>query len=515
MKEELNLALIAKSEAPSVFTFRDCAAVGFRQKRTILTIFLTIFGLVTVITWLLPFQYESEAEILVKRERVDPVVTADKNGPPLAQPDLTEQDLNSEVEILKSHDLLEKVAIQSGLSKKIRESRLKSFLIAMGWMKEERPAFGQDLHTTMAARQLEKDLQIEPLKKTRMIKVSYRSTEAQLSVAVLQTFVRLYLEKHLEVHRMPGAVDFFQAQVDQYRKQLEDAQTQLKAFGASNQVVSPPLEKELVVRRLADFNGDFQQTRAAIIATEKRIQTLTELQSSRPARLTSQVKTADNPMLLQQMKSTLLTLQLKRTELLSKYAEDYPSVKEVDAEIAQATEALSKAESSPTREEVTDRDATHEWLTGEITKAQAELTGLRARLVSTASTISDYRKEAQHLNNSEIGQLDVVRNAKTAEENYVLYTKKLEEARITEALDQKRIINVSVAEQPTLPSTPVSPIWSLNILLGALLASLASVGFGLLRDYLDPSFRTPNEVENLLSIPVLASLSVESGERTS
>ena len=152
--KELNLALIDKSPAPSVFTLRDYAAVGFRQKRTILTIFLAIFGMVAVVTWFLPFRYESEAEILVKRERVDPIVTADTNGPPLAQPDLSEQEINSEVEILKSHDLLEKVAIQSGLNKKIHESRLKSFMVAMGWMKEERAAFGQDLHTTMAARQL-------------------------------------------------------------------------------------------------------------------------------------------------------------------------------------------------------------------------------------------------------------------------------------------------------------------------------------------------------------------------
>jgi uncharacterized protein involved in exopolysaccharide biosynthesis len=513
--KDLNLALLEKPRPPAVFTLRDCAAVGFRQKRSIVTIFLAIFGLVALITWLLPFQYESEAEILVKRERVDPIVTADKNGQPLAQSDFNEQDLNSEVEILKSHDLLEKVAIESGLSSRIRPSRLKSFAVAMGWMKEERAALGQDLRATIATQKLEKDLKIEPLKKTRLIKVSYRSTEPQLSATVLQTLVRLYLEKHLEVHRLPGAVDFFQAQTDVYRKQLDEAERQMKAFGSSKQVVSPQLEKELVVRKLDEFNGDLQQTRAAIASTEKRIQTLTQLQNSRPARLTAQVKTADNPLLLQQMRSTLLTLQLKRTELLTRYAADYPSVKEVDAQIAQANEALSKAESSPTREETTDRDLTHEWLTGELTKAQAELTSLRAKMTATSSTIVDYRKQAQQLNDSEITEQDVVRNAKTAEENFVLYSKKLEEARITEALDQKRIINVSVAEQPTLPSTPVSPIWSLNILLGALLAGLASLGFGLLRDYMDPSFRTPNEVESFLNVPVLASLSLESGERTS
>jgi len=511
--KDLNLALIDTPSVPATFTVRDCAAVGFRQRRVILATFLALFGASVLITWLMPTQYESEAEILVNRERTDPVVSPGNPQESLGQPDLTEQDVNSEVEILKSQDLLAKVAVDSGLNTKIHVSRLRALAVAFGFMREKRPTLGQDPAVVRAVMQLEKNLNIEPLKKTKLIKITYRSTDPQLSATVLQSLVRLYPEKHLELHRVPGALKFFQTQTELYRKQLFDAEKQLAEFGASKGVVAPQLEKEVVIRKLNDFQGEAAETRAAIAATEKRIAELEKLQADTPARLTAQVRTSDNPMLLQQMRSTLLTLELKRTELLNRYEEDYPLVKEVEAQIAQARDALAKAEGSPLREEVTDRDSTHEWLKSELAKDRAELISLKGKLTVTSQTVVGYNQQAQQLNGSEITVQDLTRTAKAAEDNYILYSRKQEEARISEELDQKRILNVSVAEQPTLPVAPVSPNWPLNVLLGAVLAGFVGISLGWVLDYADTSFRTPDEVERVLSIPVLASLSLEGAER--
>ena len=51
-------------------------------------------------------------------------------------------------------------------------------------------------------------------------------------------------------------------------------------------------------------------------------------------------------------------------------------------------------------------------------------------------------------------QDDLVRDVKTAEDNYLLYLRKREEARISDALDSKRIVNVSIAEAATVPALP-------------------------------------------------------------
>ncbi len=65
-----------------------------------------------------------------------------------------------------------------------------------------------------------------------------------------------------------------------------------------------------------------------------------QLQSIKP-RMTTVVRNSDNPQLLEQLKSTLLNLELKRTELLTKYEPTYPLVQEVDQQIADAKRAIS------------------------------------------------------------------------------------------------------------------------------------------------------------------------------
>jgi uncharacterized protein involved in exopolysaccharide biosynthesis len=98
-----------------------------------------------------------------------------------------------------------------------------------------------------------------------------------------------------------------------------------------------------------------------------------------------------------------------------------------------------------------------------------------------------------------------MRDAKTQEENYLLYVRKREEARISEALDQRGIVNVALAEEPVIPALPTKSIFSL-VVLTLLLAGTFSLSTGFVVDFMDPSFRTPDELANYLGTPVLAAL---------
>ncbi len=504
--QDINLVPYGAPRMPATqhsTTVRDVVAVGFRHRWLIVISFFGVFWGAVVVTWLMPPRYEAHVKIMVKRERIDPVVGATQNTQLIAE-DMTEQDLNSEVELLKSRDLMEKVVSETGLHKRNKRSFLGSLLLKLSGQPQERSE--EELRIMRAAESMEKDLTVEPLKKTKLVRLTYGSTDPRLAATVLQTLVRFYLEKHLAVHRLPGALDFFQTQTNQFRNGLSDAEAKLAQFGRTSGVVAGDLEKEITVRRLNDFEAGLQQTQAAIKETEQRIHVLEQQVDSTPARLTTQVRTADNPYVLQQMKTTLLNLELKRTELLSKFNPEYRPVQEVEAQIAQAREALENAERNPSREETTDRDNTHEWLVGELARARAELSTLQARLAANSEIVTTYREQVRHLNETGIQQQDLIRAAKTAEENFLLYSRKQEEARISDALDQKRIVNVSVAEEATVPGIPSSPSWPLNLALGFALACFVSVGLGFGLDYLDRSFRTPREVEVYLGIPVLASL---------
>ena len=205
------------------------------------------------------------------------------------------------------------------------------------------------------------------------------------------------------------------------------------------------------------------------------------------------------------MKSTLLTMELKRTELLTKYDPGYRLVQELDKQIADTRAAIAAEEKAPIREQTTDQNPTSLWVNSEMAKARTDLSALRAKAAATNTILISYRQSARELQESAVAQQDLLRAAKTAEDNYLLYQRKEEEARINDALDQRGILNVTIAEQPTVPAFPVRSSL-LYGLLGVVLAGTASLGMAFTSDFLDPSFRTPDEVNAYLGAPVLASI---------
>jgi uncharacterized protein involved in exopolysaccharide biosynthesis len=80
----------------------------------------------------------------------------------------------------------------------------------------------------------------------------------------------------------------------------------------------------------------------------------------------------------------------------------------------------------------------------------------------------------------------LVRHVKELEDNYQLYEKKREEARIAQSLDKQRITNVAVIEQPSIPVLPASPRIELDLFLALILSAFASAAIVLVLEYFQP-----------------------------
>jgi uncharacterized protein involved in exopolysaccharide biosynthesis len=119
---------------------------------------------------------------------------------------------------------------------------------------------------------------------------------------------------------------------------------------------------------------------------------------------------------------------------------------------------------------------------------------------------------ARHLAEDAITQDDLLSSEKAAQENYLLYVKKQEQARMDDALDERGIVNVAIAEHPVAPALPVWSTWGI-LAIGFLTAGIAGTGASFAADYLDPAFRTPDDVLAYLHSPVLASLPARSSGR--
>ncbi|PYV06665.1 MAG: hypothetical protein DMG26_02585 [Acidobacteria bacterium] len=492
--------------APSA-TVRDFIGVVFRHRRLITLSFLGIFLAAAVAALVLPDQYEAQMAILVNRDRGNPVVSpAAPVQTDYTPADVTEEELNSEVQLLQSQDLLEAIVRDCHLYRPgLLDVLLAKLIPSLSAEAANQAAQPDPKQVAKAVLKLAKQLDVQVVKRSHVIAVAYETPDPQLSARVLNELEKLYLAKHATVHRPTGTFDFFQQEAHQYRQGLEEAEARLVSFTQQQGVVDGQAEKDLALRQFSQFDVALRTTQVEIADTEHRIRTLEAQTKSTPSRITTQVKRGDNGQLLQQLTSTLLELELRRTELLSKFEPGYRPVQEVEQKIAETRAAIAQAEKSPIKEETTDRDPTQTFLATELAKANADLAGLQARAAATAVAVRAYQQNARWLDEKEVAQQDLIRDVKAAEDNYLLYLRKQEEARISDALDRRQIVNVSIAQAATVPVLPAYPKW-LIVLLGGFLAAGGSIGLAFGAEYFDPTFRTPEEVQSSLEIPVLASL---------
>src|SRR6202171_2616291 len=115
-------------------TLRDLFTIIFRHRRLMALSFFGILLGAILAAALQPNRYEAGMKILVKRERVDPVVTSEASAQSQFALGVTAEDLNSEVELLKSRDLLEKVVLACDLQQQSRSKLFRVLGMTSGYM---------------------------------------------------------------------------------------------------------------------------------------------------------------------------------------------------------------------------------------------------------------------------------------------------------------------------------------------------------------------------------------------
>jgi uncharacterized protein involved in exopolysaccharide biosynthesis len=465
--------MTAESTGKRPRTIADYMELVQRRWPILLIAFLALAaGSVAAVLLARPF-YQGELKLLVKHDRIDSVVTSGA-GADTSKTVLSEHDVMSQAELLRSDDLLERVASESGLAAQA---------LASGIAASDAEALA------VATDTLRDDLRVTAIKRTWLIDVLYRANDQQTAKYVLDTLARLYLQKHLTLHRPSGISKFFVAQADQAKQDLQAAQDRLVNFGLKHGVVSAALERESVLQKFVEFDALRAQAAAAHLETTQRLSAVSKELRSVPARQVAEVRTADDAGATRDIRAHILALETKRTELLRKFTPQYRGVQELDEQLREARAALAAAQQVALKEETIAPHPAREWLDTERARVVADAAAARARMRAFASTADHYRNRAQLLDARNAEEHDLMLDLQGAEQKYLLYAQKAEEARISDELDRMRIANVVVAQSPTVSHEAMRnpSLATLPILLA--IALFLSLGAAIACDVLDPDVK--------------------------
>jgi uncharacterized protein involved in exopolysaccharide biosynthesis len=443
------------------------------------------------ISWiaLSPRAYESVVKIFVKRARME-TLGGERDTSTTGPVDVSESDIRSEIEILRSRDLLEGVVAQCGMAPV-----------------SHNPSPADRLLAAVQVHSLEENLKIVPVSKTNIIAVRYRSRNARQASSILHALTGLYMGKHTALHRLHETSEFFGDQETRYRSDLAKAQQNLSAFQQRYEASLLEERKGLNVKRMAELDAVEQQISAEVQDATDRARVLTTERDVLPNMIQSQSRTARNQALLDRLKAHMLELQNKRTELLTRFEPGYPLIKEVDQQTKDTQDAIAHEENPVVVEQIESLNPLRESITAELSRTNSSIAGLLARRRSVINDLASSRQKQRSMEQLTVEHEDLQRNKNVTEANYLLYEKKTEEARIADALDQRKFLNVSILEEPETPVLPVDKHSVVILLLGSILAITCAFGSASAAESLDPLVRSPFELTLRTGMPVLATLS--------
>ncbi|MCP4725670.1 MAG: GumC family protein [bacterium] len=505
---------------------RDIMNIIFRHKKKVFLTFSCIWFLIVVWTMLLPEYYNSEAKLLIKlgRESValDPTATTGQTIQ-ITQP--REFELNSELEILKSREIAERVVRAIGVERVlfypdeeilgdtsttgqardiVREGRrdIRSAirspmqLLAKWDLVEDLNQFDSAVISIM------NDLIINVQETSNIISVSFEARKPRLAHDIISRLIEYYLEKHIDVHRTSGSYEFFEAQTDTLAKQLAITGSELLILKNQTGIASIDEQRTLLINRISGLKEEKASIDVELAASRNRVVELTKLKESVPTNIEMNKITGINNTAYGFMKQSLFNLQLKEQDLLSKYKEDNKFIVEVRRQIKEAETLLSTEK--PTHTQITRGiNSAYQQVVIDLNSEISNRSSLEAKSEAMTALLSEAQGELTYLNENELEITELVRTQNIQESNYSEYTRNLEQARIDQALQLQKISNISIVQPASLPMKTSRPNKLQNIMLGFLFALFGCTGAAFFAEYIDNSIKSPEDVRAKLQLETI------------
>ncbi len=456
------------------------------RKRLILGATVLTFALTALTTWIVKPVYTTSASILVKKERFDAPVTPEQLFPS-GHPDtrLSEEEINSEIEILNSASLHEEVIQRLQLEKAYETRGNDSVLAAL--RNEAKDAKISAL--ALALTDFETQLYVEPIKKSNMIRITFKAHDRTQAAQVVNTLCEVYQERHIKLRENAGATDFFSVQATAMRNKLQDKETELKRVTAlpNAQLLNQHIEAQM--RQLNEFEVALATTRTAVAESAARISSLERQMGAEPERLQSEQRIAHRSA-PDAIRAQLFALELRRTELLSKYKPNHRLIRDLDKDLDKARRMVEQVEKAPAESSTTSTlNPLRQRLLDTLTTERSALAALQEKERSLAVTVQTASAKVRDLGARGYDQRRLDRERDLADQAYQLYAKKGEESRVSTALDKQGIINVKVAEPARVPFKATSPNVPLNLVMGLIGGLILGLALTFTLEYFQPTIR--------------------------
>lgn len=490
-----------------------------RRKRTIVMTALSMVVAVYVGLMFVTEKYEAAAQlwVLLGRQNTEVPDSAQKGN--VYASGVQREEINSNIQVLKSRELIERVVDQEGVEtyrfeppppqslwqyikagarsvKRWGSDLANAALIQMGLRKE---LSEREKVIDLVAGSL--DVQREG--ESNVIRLSVRLPSAEIAVRTASRVLQVYFDRYTRLRSTSTILPVLERQVAKDQQDLEALQDErqkvLRDWGLS----SVESQRGELLKRLQSVQYETDRSRAEQAAAEARLVSLKKRTAAVPSRERDRQSTQPNPS-VQSLKERLVTLRAKRSDLASRYvAIESPLVRQVDNEISALQAQLGSEDTRQQGEASVQVNPIWLSLQKSLEETVVQLAGLSASIKAATDNADAINRELARLNEGEAKLQIVDLQLGAAQKRFAADSARRDAARLDEILDERKVVNVAQVAAPSASPEPVSP-QKLRILgFAAVGGIILGMVLSMLLEWIDDTIHGRQEVERATSLTYL------------
>jgi polysaccharide biosynthesis transport protein len=412
---------------------------------------------------LMPKKYSASAELLIDSKSPDPI-----NGMVMAG-GLLPSHIATQIDIIKS----ERVARKVISSLRLRESSQ----LREQWISATNSVGDFD---SWLSKLLTQELIVQPSRESAVIEIIYTGSDPSFAAVVANAYAQSYVDTTLELRVEPAKryAKLFDAQVQEAKKRLEDAQSRLSDLQKSAGITATDERLDVETARLNELNTQYTILQAQ----------LAESISRKAAAGPNLSEVLNNP-LISSMKSELARQEARMKEIASRFGVAHPQYLETQASVNELHTRIDQETNRVTSSLGLNTTAN----TDRLAQVRRELEAQKLRVLERR----DKRDVAAVM-------LKEVANAQQAYDTIVQrFTQTSLESQSAQA-------NVSVLKSAYPSPETAVPRVGINTILGTVFGLLLGISLALVRELMDRKIRDEDDFSVGMGLPSLGTMPVHS-----
>jgi polysaccharide biosynthesis transport protein len=326
-------------------------------------------------------------------------------------------------------------------------------------------------------------LVVEAKRNTRLVFVKYEHPDpalaAELANGIATAYARYNVESKLTESRQ--ALSWLTDEMSTLKRRVQESSVALQDYRVKSGILGMEEQRKITAQKIMDFNKAYLEAQAQRLSTEAKLRELRQIAHDKSGAQT--IFSVADSTLIQKLKAEASDLEVQKSKLLKTYKDKHPEILKVEAQLQQVAQKIEGE------------------LQTMLRAVETEFRVAKAREETLLGTVNQLRREGQDLNEKEIQYQSLQRESDANQQLYEAVLKRMKETGITGGLETN---NVRVVENATAPTVPVRPRRAFNLVMSIAVGLVLAAAAVLAVEYFDTTIKSPDDVERVLGVPLIA-----------